>query len=76
MKGSIENFKKSDRKTVFAELDQFDVTAEKHGFIEVTMWTNYEGMDVEINSHGVQRFQLTFGQFDALKMAVKALDKL
>jgi len=71
----MTTFKTSKRKSVFSELKPFDVISEEHGYIEVTEWANGEGFDVEINSFGIQRFQLTYGQMKALKKAVKALDK-
>ena len=48
----------------------------KDDFIEVTEWTNLEGIDVEINDlEGRTRFMLTYGQFDALKACVKEINK-
>ena len=59
----------------YAELEQFDHFAKDDHFIEVSLWHNGEGFDVDINSHGEQRFQLTWGQFKALKKLLKELDE-
>lgn len=51
---------------------------EETDFIEVTEWLNKEGFDVEVDTkHSMKnfRFQLTYGQFDALKKIVKEIDK-
>lgn len=75
MKPKTSDFKQTTRKSVFTELEPFDVTAEKHGFIEVSEWSNQEGFDVYIHSFGQESFKLTYRQFEVLKKAVKALDK-
>lgn len=65
---------KYKRKTVFAELEQFDYMSKENDFIEITKWTNGEGFDIEINSSNQQVFQLTFGQFDAIKSLLNELE--
>jgi len=72
-KSKIDNY---TRKTVFAELKPFCYFADEHDFIEVCKWKNGEGFDVEVNGKHVERFQLTYGEFEALKKLVKELDKL
>ena len=59
----------------FSPLLEFDHCAKPDDFIEVSLWHNGEGFDVNLNSAGEQRFQLTWGQFKALKKLVKELDK-
>jgi hypothetical protein len=59
----------------FAKLLEFDVTAKPDDFIEVAMWHNGEGFDVNLNSNGEQRFCLTWGQYKALKKLIKELDE-
>ena len=66
----MEKYKK---KAVFDSLKKYDHFAEEHDFIEITEWNNGEGFDVEINSKLSTRFQLTFGEYDALKKIVKKL---
>jgi hypothetical protein len=58
----------------FAKLIDFDVIAKPDDFIEVAMWHNGEGFDVNLNSNGEQRFCLTWSQYKALKTLVKELD--
>jgi hypothetical protein len=59
----------------FAHLADFDVSAKGDDFIEVSLWHNGEGFDVHLSSHGEQHFQLSWGQFKALKKLIKELDK-
>jgi hypothetical protein len=66
---------KYKRKSIFSELSPFDPFANKGDFIEVTEWYNGEGFDVEISSKLSTRFQLTHGEFDALKELVKKLEE-
>lgn len=63
------------RKAVFSELKKFDIFAKDSDFIEVIEWHNGEGFDVEISSSLPERFQLTWGEFKALKKMVKELEK-
>jgi len=65
----------SQRKTLFAELQPFDVFAGEHDYIEITQWTNGEGVDVEISGKLQTRFQMTFGEYDALKKLMKKIYK-
>ena len=58
----------------FADLRKFDHLAKPDDFIEVSLWHNGEGFDVHLSSHGDQFFQLSWGQFKALKKLVKELD--
>jgi hypothetical protein len=58
----------------FAPLEKFDHCAKNDAFIEVALWRNSEGFDVNISSHGDQSFRLTWGEFKALKKLVKELD--
>ena len=67
--------KTENRISVFTELKDFCVISKENDFLEVTQWINGEGFDVTISSHGEQMFQLTWGEFKALKKAVKFLTK-
>lgn len=52
----------------------FSSEKEEH-FMEVTMWSNGEGYDVRITDNdGKKRFELTWGQYIALKKCVDAID--
>lgn len=70
-----------DRKAAFAELKDFCTFSmgERKGksdFVEVTEWSNMEGVDVEIHDvDGKHKFMLTYGQFDAIKACVKEINK-
>lgn len=62
-------------EAAFVSLSEFDVVAKSGDFMEVTLWHNGEGFDVNLNSNGEQRFCLTWGQYKALKKLIKELDK-
>jgi hypothetical protein len=63
------------KKAVFTYLKKYDYFAREGDFIEVTEWKNGEGFDVDIAGKLSTRFQLTWGQFNALKKLVKKLSK-
>ncbi len=71
-KNKIDSYQ---RKSVFAILKQFCVFADEQDYIEVTEWKNGEGYDVEINGKLQERFQLTHGEFQALKALIKKLNE-
>jgi hypothetical protein len=69
------------RKTAFVDLEDYCVGSlgERKGkgdFLEVTEWTNGEGYDIHIeDSKGTTLLMLTWGQFEAMKKCIKAIDK-
>ena len=65
----------SKRKTLFTILKPFCYFAGEHDYVEVTEWTNGEGVDVEISGKLRTRFQLTYGEYDALKKLMKKIRK-
>lgn len=65
---------KYTRNAVFDSLKDYDLLAGEHDYIEVTEWKNGEGVDIEINGKLSSRFQLTWGQYKALKKMVKKLN--
>jgi len=72
MTKKIESY---NRKTVFAELEQFDVLTKEHSFIELIEWKNGEGVDVAISSYSEKFISLTWGEIDAIKHLTKKLLK-
>jgi len=62
-------------EAAFTSLQKFDHCAQPDHFLEVSLWHNGEGFDAHLSSHGNQFFQLTWGQFRALKKVIKELDK-
>jgi hypothetical protein len=71
-KSSIEKY---DRPAVFHELKHYCNLSKDHDFIEICEWYNGEGFDVEISGRPGCRFQLTWGQFEALNTLIKELNK-
>jgi hypothetical protein len=64
------------RKSVMSELKSFCYLSRDEDYIEVTEWSNGEGIDVNISdSSGDKSIAMTFGQFKALKKAIKFLNK-
>lgn len=45
-------------------------------FLEVTDWSNCEGIDVSISSRTDQMFSLTWGEWSCLKKVIKKLNKI
>lgn len=64
----------SERTTLFAELHPYDPMAKRDEFIEVTEWTNGEGYDVIIKADPGAHFQISHGQFMALKKMIKSIN--
>ena len=60
-----------ERKAVSNKLKKYDHWAKDSDFIEVTEWTNGEGWDISLND---RQISLTYGQLEAIKYLVKALD--
>lgn len=65
------------RKSVNDKLSKYDYLSSKESdYIEVTEWTNGEGITISINDEKV--FDLTYGQLDAinyLSQTLKYIDK-
>ncbi len=64
----------SNRRAIFSELAHYDHLSKPDDFIEVTEWSNGEGYDVEIATSLGSRFQLTHGQYAALKDLITKLE--
>jgi hypothetical protein len=61
--------KKNNRTAVFESLEPYCVMAGEHDFMEVTHWTNGEGVDVHISRNKTfERFSLTYGEFELLQV--------
>ena len=65
---------KYTKKAVFSNLKKYDFIAGEDDFIEVTEWKNGEGFDVDIVGKLSTRFQLTWGEYTALRKLVKKLE--
>jgi len=61
------------RKAIFTELKGIDHIAGESDFMEITEWANGEGFDVEVVGKLPTRFQLTWGEYEALKKLIKQL---
>jgi hypothetical protein len=64
----------SNRKAIFSELAHYDHLSKPDDYIEVTEWSNGEGFDVEVSGNIDSRFQLTWGQYEAMKALIKTLE--
>lgn len=60
-----------ERKAVTDSLKKYDHLAKDLDFIEVAEWANGEGWDISLNNRLIS---LTYGQLEAIKYLVKALD--
>lgn len=61
------------RKSISVDLKEYDHFADDHDFIEVCEWSNGEGVDVIVSSKLGGIFQLTYGEWNALKAAMTTL---
>ncbi|MGA1494947.1 MAG: hypothetical protein ACO37D_06075, partial [Rhodothermales bacterium] len=61
-------------EAAFIPLKDYDITSKGDDFMEVSIWHNGEGFDVILSANGEQRFNLTWGQYKALKKLIKELD--
>lgn len=60
-----------ERKAVNDSLKKYDHLAKDSDFIEVTEWANGEGWDISLDD---KLISLTYGQLEAIKYLVKALE--
>jgi len=65
----------NNRRSVNTELKDYCAFSKEHDFLEVTEWINGEGFDVNVSSRKEQMFQLTWGEFKALKKVIKFMNK-
>ena len=61
----------NNRKAVHDSLSKYCYMAKDEDFIEITEWTNGEGIDIIINSS--KQFSLTFGELDAINYLTQSL---
>jgi len=59
-----------NRKSVSDDLKKYDYLSKDDDFIEITEWSNGEGISITIN---MNTFELTFGQLDAINYLSQAL---
>lgn len=77
----MKDIKVENRKSAFVELRDYCTFSmgdrkEKGDYLEVTEWSNGEGYDIHISDvNGDRHILLTWGQYDALKSCVKAINK-
>ena len=64
------------RKSVSDELKKYCCCSNgDNDFIEVTQWTNGEGIDITINANGQGKsFSLTYGELEAINYLKMSLD--
>ena len=76
-----KEIKTNKRTSAFASLKDFCIFSmgerkDKGDSLEVTEWANGEGYDIYITDvSGDKRFDLTYGQMEALKKCVKAINE-
>lgn len=65
-----------NRKSINDKLKKYCYFSnEEDDFIEVTQWTNSEGIDITIHSNGQDKFlSLTYGELDAINYLKLSLD--
>lgn len=65
-----------NRKSINDKLNKYCYCSNRDDdFIEVTQWTNGEGIDVTINSNGNEKsISLTYGEIEAINYLKMSLD--
>lgn len=57
----------TNRKSIYEDLSKFSIFADEHDFIEVTEWTNGEGVDVNIEDNsGSRKISLLYDEIEAI----------
>ena len=59
-----------NKKSVSDDLKKYDYLSKDDDFIEITEWSDGEGISITIN---MNTFELTFGQLDAINYLSQAL---
>ena len=62
----------TNKKSILVDLEDYCIISPEHSYMEVTEWNNGEGVDVDING---ETFDITYGQFYALKKMIEKLNK-
>lgn len=65
-----------NRKSINDKLKKYCYCSNSdNDFIEVTQWTNCEGIDIIINSNGQEKFlALTYGELEAINYLKMSLE--
>ena len=70
----MSDIKRDKLEGAFIPLKDYDIAGKGDNFMEVSIWHNDEGFDVTLSANGEQHFNLTWGQYKALKKLIKELD--
>lgn len=62
------------RKAKFTNLKPYCHHSKEHDYMEVTDWSNGEGLDVNINDK--KHISLTWGELDALQVLINYKEQL
>lgn len=68
----VSTMKIENRKSIHDNLRKYDILAQEDDFIEVTEWTNSEGIDITIGNRPV--ISLTYGELEAINYLSKTLE--
>jgi len=71
----MEKYKRESACISGDEYKKINYSANLSDFIEICLWDNGDGFDAEVSGVLPQRFQLTWGQFKAMKKVIKFLNK-
>lgn len=72
MAKSKEQLQVNKRDSIIIETKKYCGLAKKDDFIDITEWSNGEGVDITIgNGRSIQMVALTWGQFTGIKKVIK-----
>jgi hypothetical protein len=61
----------NNRKAIFSSLGPYCIMADDEDFMEVTQWTNGEGVDIHISRNKTfEHFSLTYGEYELLQVLI------
>jgi len=70
------SIKVDNRRSVFSELKAYCYCAGENDYIEVTQFSNGEGVDVNISRKaGEEKFSLTWGEWELLQVLMNYKEK-
>lgn len=69
-------FKIENRRTIFSDIGTHCALSKPDDFVEITEWTNGDGVDINISdATGNRTIPMTWGEFKLIKKMMKTIYK-
>ena len=73
-KESKNTFPIKNRKCLFSEIGSYCYLSKPNDYVEITEWTNGEGVDINISDGaGNRTISMTWGEFKLVKKMMKTI---